>query len=330
MDTTTHSTDFSFPIGIISNTKSKQNKKELLNLHILASIIGNRSKCLLKETSSLDDLKESLAFFKKKDVKIILSNGGDGTHQKLISYLISFFPEFSPYIVPLKGGTMNMLTKNLNLDCSPYSTARWVKLIAAKKTVPRIQKLPILKITINNKSTYGFVFVSGCAYKRLNLYYKYDNRGPSAAIKSILKPMAEMILYDKNKYYFDYTDSDFIFNDTKSSKIPYLVTIASSIKTLILGFNPFGNLKVEKKEFYTMIDGEPIINDYNIAKFYRFSNNETWNTKRVVAKLKKLELDVDSGYTIDGEMFDLKSKTKVTIEAGPEINFLVPNMFLFF
>jgi len=326
----TNNIDFTFPVGLISNSNSKQNIKETLNIHILSSIIGGRNKCILKETIDLEDLKQTLGFFKEQGVNIILSNGGDGTHQKLISYLINYYPEYSPYIVPMMGGTMNMLPKNLNLDCSPYSTARWIKLVVAKKTTPNIQKIPILKITINNKTHYGFVFVAGCAYKILNLYYKYDNRGPATAIKSILKPMAEMILYDKNKYYFDYTNSSFVFNNEKTQNLPYLVTIASSIKTLILGFNPFGNLKANANEFYTMIDGEPIIKDYNIAKFYRFSDHETWKEKRVVAKLNKLELDVEGGYTIDGEMFEVNEKTRVTIETGSEINFLVPNMFLFF
>lgn len=321
---------FEFPIGLISNFNSKQNKKEYLNIHVLTSILGGRNKCIVKETKNLEDLYNALKEFKELGISIILSNGGDGTHQKLINYLLLYFPDYTPCIVPLKGGTMNMLPRNLKLNCSPYSTARWVKLVVSKKTTPLIERMPILKININNDIVYGFVFVAGCAYKILNIYYQYPNGGPATAVKSIFKSIADVLIHNKNKFYFEYTNSNFIFNKEKEINLPYLITIASSIKTLILGFNPFGSFNGNENEFFIMVDGEPMIKDYNITKYYRFSENETWDSKRIVAKISDLTLDAESGYTIDGEMFELKEKSKVSISTGPKINFLVPNNYLFF
>ena len=138
--------EFRFPIGVISNSNSKQNQKEVLNIHVLSTVLGGKNKCVIKETKTLEDLYNAIKELKNIGVNIILSNGGDGTHQKLINFLIDYFPEYSPYIVPLKGGTMNMLPRNLKLNCSPYSTARWIKLVVSKKTSPNIVNIPITNL----------------------------------------------------------------------------------------------------------------------------------------------------------------------------------------
>lgn len=312
-----------YPVGLLTNVKAKKIRKIKIKPSNIVDIIGKKN-CISKVTSSMNDLKKAIEDFREKDIKIILSNGGDGTHQKLISTLIYHFRDYSPVIVPLKGGTMNMLSKNLNLNKNPYSVARWIKRIEEEKTNIDIKFKRVLCIDSDSfkEKKYGFTFIAGCAYKILNLYYSYPEGGKRSAAKAIFSTMSAWLKKDKKaKDIYSYTNSKTLING-KIHNFKYLITLASTLERLILGFSPFGNLKLNTKNFYLIYDGEAMHKNFNPFKFFKIDNTEEWLKKRIVAKAEKLELDVEGGFSLDGELIKTKGNTRLKITKGSNIKFL--------
>lgn len=319
--------DIKYPVGMISNNNAKKNRRTLVNPYELQKILGGTDYCNLKNTKDLTELEEALSEFRNKKINLIFSNGGDGTHQKLISTLIYKFPDYSPYIIPLKSGTMNMLPKNLELDVSPYKAVRWFKKNLELGIKPKLMPKHILKVISeeDEKPKYGFVFIAGCGYKLIKLYYTFPEGGKRSAAKAIFASMASWLTKDpKARSIYSYTPSKIVL-DSKTFEFPYLITLVSSINRLVLGFSPFALKKLEDNRFYFMIDGEPMKKNYNFIKFFKPTDDEEWKSKRLVSKANILILNVEGGYNVDGEVIELKKhNAKVEITNGPEINFVSP------
>lgn len=316
-----------YPIGIITNINAKRIRKIKIKPESIVSILG-KNNCISRTTTSLEELKKVVEEFKDLGIEVILSNGGDGTHQKLISTLIYNFREYSPVIVPLKSGTMNMLLKNLSLNQTPYNIARWLKnSITNGKDIKVISK-PLICIESDaiDKKMYGFVFLAGCAYKILKLYYSYPEGGKRSAAKSIFSTMTGWLKKDpKALDIYTYTPSKFKI-DNKKLEFPYLITLASTLDKLIMGFSPFGTKIMKKDKFSIMIDGEPMSKNYTPFKFFKIDDKEEWKAKRIVTETKELTLNVSGGFSLDGEIVNLKEGSSVKLTLGPRINFLTYDM----
>ncbi len=127
-----------------------------------------------------------------------------------------------------------------------------------------------------------------------------------------------------SKDIYTYTPSKISIDQTQF-EFPYLITLAASIPKLVLGFSPFALKYANHDGFFFMIDGQPMTKNYNIFKFFKLLDDESWDNKRLVSRGKTLKLSVSGGFSIDGEVIDLKeSMSEVTITQGPKINFITP------
>ncbi len=316
-----------YPVGLISNANAKKIRKTLIDSKELHKLLGGNKYCLLRDTYSLEELKETLAEFRDKNIQVILSNGGDGTHQKLISTLIYNFSDYSPYIIPLKSGTMNMLPKNLGLDMSPHKAVKWVKAVIENKVTPVVTKKNVLEVRsdVLRRKKYGFVFLAGCGYRLLNLYYSYPEGGKRAAAKAIVSSMGSWLTKDPlARSIYTYTPSKTLI-DSNEYHFPYLITLASTLERLVLGFSPFA-LKSDKDGFFFMIDGEPMKKNYRFTKFFKPFHHDEWKPRRLVSRGKALHLEVEDGFSIDGEIINFEGKAKLEVGLGPSINFITPGV----
>jgi len=126
------------------------------------------------------------------------------------------------------------------------------------------------------------------------------------------------------KNIYTYTPSKIVI-DEKKYEFPYLITLASSIPKLVLGFSPFALKYANHDGFFFMIDGQPMLKNYNIFKFFKILDDESWENNRLVSRGKVLKLSVQGGFSIDGEVIDLDEEyADVTITQGPKINFITP------
>src|ERR1700751_5772681 len=121
------------PIGVIFNPFAYTNKKRTEEqLNAIRKILGVNA--LVRTTNSTDEVPIILKEFHEKEIKILCISGGDGTIGYVLSSYINLFgTEDLPIIVPLKGGTMNMLSADVgSIDDQITVCRKLIKYIESK------------------------------------------------------------------------------------------------------------------------------------------------------------------------------------------------------
>src|SRR5438128_2499711 len=99
-------------IGIITNPHAKLNKRNPSRTALLGYILGQQGQ--LEVTNSLEDLSRVACEFRDQRIGILAINGGDGTISRTLTAFIHEYDGLPlPKVVLLRGGTINVLAKNL-------------------------------------------------------------------------------------------------------------------------------------------------------------------------------------------------------------------------
>ena len=78
-------------IGVISNPKSRKNKKDPELMKKLGYILGDNG--ISYQTNTIDDIYKVAEEFRKKKIDILCINGGDGTNHVTLSVFLQVYKE---------------------------------------------------------------------------------------------------------------------------------------------------------------------------------------------------------------------------------------------
>lgn len=132
-------------IGLISNPKSRRNRRGLDEIHRL---VAGAPEMVHVPTDVLPDLEDVLLELARQEVGVIVVNGGDGTVQRLITALLERRPfEVMPPLAILRRGMANTTARNVGLLGKPAEAL--ARLLAATRngTITRhLEPHPVLRI----------------------------------------------------------------------------------------------------------------------------------------------------------------------------------------
>ena len=162
-------------IGIIANPHSKLNKRDPGRQALLGYIIGEKGH--IEVTNTLRDLERVALDFKRRGVKTLAINGGDGTISRTLTAFIGAYGDDPlPRIALLRGGTINVLANNIGVKGKPEGI-----LYRLAETYGNSDPVPtVLLRTIQVEGNYGFLFGNGISALFLREYYKRKS-GPIGA-----------------------------------------------------------------------------------------------------------------------------------------------------
>ena len=155
-------------IGIITNPHSKLNKRNLYRQQLLSYIAGETG--ILETTNNLEELENVAREFCQKNITVLAINGGDGTISRTITAFLHAYKENNkalPAIVLLRGGTINMLAKNLRVTGNPEEIL--YRLIESHSSGQTHKSRTINTLQIGDN--YGFLFASGTSSRFLKEFY---------------------------------------------------------------------------------------------------------------------------------------------------------------
>lgn len=311
---------------IINNMNASKNKTYSYDKSKFIPHIINDT--LVIDTYSLDDLNVAIDIVKRQGINLLLISGGDGTVQSAITELIRQLPAGKlPVILPLRGGTMNMVANNLGIRKSPVDT---VKLLmkhfdAYNRGQEQLSTFPlkVLKITDADRGVrYGFTFSNGIVYKVQKAYYATGKPSFQTAANMVTTIIGGYIIgLPSARKYFEKIKARIEIDGSPYPHDRTLLSVASVLKKLVLWFKPF--YEPDKKgmdQFYFLAistDSFTLITNVRAFSTGRLRHKNAFNgiTGRVT-------ISSDSGYGIDGELTD-DGPTNITIEEGPVVNFLV-------
>ena len=155
-------------IGMLNNSLSGGNRKGLQKIRKTAAAM--LPEILQREVQTPDDVAESLGEFARREVTIIIVNGGDGTVQAALTTIFNkkFF-ETSPVLAVLpSAGTTSMIAGDVGLKGFRISAlqrlCRWSH---AKNNTANIIQRPVLRVQVPSEKepVYGMFFGTAGIYQ---------------------------------------------------------------------------------------------------------------------------------------------------------------------
>ncbi len=309
--------------GIIINPSAKINSGKTAGLiEDLRDIFGGTA--LIRPTQSSKDLPRVVDEFKSEGIKFLLISGGDGTIFNTVSAYVNLGGgEELPVIVPLMGGTINMIGADAGLRENQLSICKKLTEIVRSNKIIRVTERGLLRIHDGKlkEPNYGFSWIDGLLYRFLIDYYK-QGAGIQVASVMTIKTILTLLSNAYSSLFKDIDSSVYIDGD----KLPHdghVMMIASGLKKFVFGFDMYADKSTPGSTFNTIYVRENYIKKYRhklpLGLYRSLKSDKAGNF--VNRAVKTLRVERNRGYIIDGEIFNNDDEpTDVLIEAGPKVN----------
>ena len=308
-------------IGIILNPSAKINsRKTTAVIKKLDEIFGG--KALLRTTKNKLEIPGVMEEFHDEGVKLLLISGGDGTICSVLStYLKLFGDDKLPVILPLMGGTINMIGSDAGLRESQFAICRKLNGILRRGAPVRVIERGLIRIQNTNSEDhyYGFSWIDGFLYRFLIDYYKQGAGIQVASIMTIKTILT--LLSNGERGPFENVDSTVYADGEKLPHDGHVLMIASSLKKFVFGFDIFAEESVPGESFNMVYVRENYIREQRHTLplgLYRSLKSDK-NGDFVNRAVRTLRVERNNGYIIDGEIFTGERPTDVHLEAGPKV-----------
>lgn len=310
-------------IGIILNPAARINsRKTSAVLSSFDDIFGDNA--LIRATQSSAELPGVIDEFVDSDIKILLISGGDGTIcNTLTSYINHGGGADLPVILPLMGGTINMIGSDAGLRNSQLSICRKLNSIVRNNGNIRVTRRGLLKVSDSNlkEPAYGFSWIDGLLYRFLIDYYK-QGAGIQVASMMTVKTILSLLSNSDSSLFRD-VDSTVYIDGKRLPHEGHVLIIASGLKKFVFGFDMYDEEPEPGLTFNMIYARERYLKKSRhklpIGLYKSLKSDDCGHF--INRAVRSLRVERNTGYIIDGEIFRHDdAPSDVFIEAGPAVN----------
>ena len=281
------------------------------------------------ETQDAGALPEAINDLAKREVDLLVVNGGDGTLQHALTEILgqAAFGRV-PMIAPLRGGRTNMTALDLGADNDPVrGLAGLLADVEAGRIEDRRVERPVLRVesAAHRRVDYGMFFGAGMIQRAIGLTHRLFPDGRSQGVfgatmitgamiaRALTKQRDGVITPDKAQIFLD---------DKLVPQGEFLLIIAASLQHLFARMNPYWGRGPGGVRFTCIATGaerKAAALGCLRGRPPAFARPQTGYTSENV---EKAEMRFDSGYTVDGEIFEPHPDEFVTLSADRRVRFV--------
>ena len=315
--------------GVINNPLSFRNKRRHA-LPAVQDLLRANSRVAYHEVNRPEDIITATRMLVDAGAEMIVVNGGDGTVQAVLTGLFGDgAPDTLPLLAVLPGGTTNMVAADVGamLPAVP-ALQRLLHAARAGRLDGAAIRRPIMRAEITPEAPpiYSLFFGSGAIYHGIRFCRHYvatlglrGEVGPGVALAVFLAKIA----LGQGRSMFPPLHLSGRLDDQPLQAGAYRGILVSTVSRQFLGLRPFwgrepGPLKYTAMSYApafvwraapAVMRGRP--NRYTRPEYGYTSRNAS-----------TLELHLDCGFTLDGELFTPRPGTPVTLRSGAVASFL--------
>ncbi len=300
-------------IGIIVNYKSRRNRRSRRDPVDLFNEIGG-SYVDVRATQSINEISDVVKIFMEDNIPIIAASGGDGTVHHVVTQIIRIYKKNPlPQLLILKGGTMNNISRSINLRGSDVSILR--------RAVDALQRgremITYRRDTMKVGDSYCFLFGNGMTVDFLNEYYA---RGKSytSLVRFIVQTIAKSVRGSESSSLFRgfrgriYVDSKLLDSDH------FLGVLAGTVEHIGMGFSPLPHANEQENTFQVIVNGmKPFELARSLLKLKHGIPIDDPNNFDGVVQRMRIEIGEKFLYTMDGDLFEADGV--IDVEPGPSV-----------
>jgi len=307
-------------LGVISNLRSGRNRRDM---PAIRQVLGHNPAVLHIELDGVDDVAAALEVFARREVGLVVINGGDGTVQATLTqlFITSSFPQV-PALSILPSGMTNGIAWDVGFrGAADQCLARLIAASANPEALVRVERSVIsMRYAPDKPPIYGMFFATATFYHWIMaaraMFHPLGVRS-RASIGAAIGLFCLRWLVHRN-------GSDPLFRgdrialEADGALLPersYYVLLVTSLRRLPLKLKPFwGNGEGDCS--YTAIPFPPP-RPLRALLPTLFGRPRPWMAKRgyISGKARKLALTLDCPLVFDGEIFSPLPHVPVVLAA---------------
>ena len=308
-------------IGVITNPRSRQNKRNPGLAHELGYILGEKGE--VQQPPDLDALAATARRFREHKIDILCVNGGDGTmHKALTAMVLAYGKDPLPKIAILPSGTMNTVAHGLRLRGSASEILDYIVQRYHTNTPMPTARRWLLEV---DGRQYGFLFGNGLCARFLEIYYEGSAPTPAKALWLLIRASLSAMVGGAfiQRLMAPYVGS-VTLDGVRWLSERWLTLTIGSVDDIGMGFRPFFKSLLYPGRFHVV--GIKTMNPFNVVRelpriyWARQVTGEGFDDD--VGYELVLQSDEPIGYMIDGDFH--QGGTQLTVRTGPAIEFIIP------
>lgn len=328
-------------VGVISNPASGPPRHAARRQRRMTALLRDVHGVLHYRTDGTDAVAEALAEMAAAGVDWLVVDGGDGTVQTVLSALLQdrVFPQL-PVLVVLPHGTANMLADTVGFgprkSVASESLGRELAHALADPRDARYIERPVLRVEVAGQPLcHGLFFGYGYIHQAVRWWRRHFHAGPVlkrlpnrlAAALTLARLAPELLRRRSPLLHRSHlAGEDLPRRDWQAGLL-----LATTLNRLILGSRPFWNDDPAAKASqpgafrYTVMAADAARPWRHFPALFRGRPGPamTPGNGYLSDAATALELELEQGFVLDGECFDLPRKpTRVRLAAGPALRFL--------
>ena len=318
-------------IGLLNNLRAGRNDAQVERL---LGFLRRHPDVVHAETNSADVVPEALADLARQEVDILVVNGGDGTLQYALTEILEnqAFEGRVPMIAPLRGGRTNMSAGDLGASKDPVrGFASLIDDIENGHLSERVFPRQVLRVQhdVNEQAEYGMFFGIGVIHRAIGLNHQwFENEsahgaqgalGATLVTASLLGRLATgdhtgILQPDKVQVMIDGELQD---------RSEFFMMLASSLDNLFSRMSPFWGTGPGGVQFSTIASNAHRI-PRSLAGILRGKPlpHVTEENGFLSRNAKRIQLSLDCGFTVDGELFDPRPGRIIELTADRTVQFV--------
>ena len=304
-------------VGVLTNPTSGGNRKKRAEI---VELLTEYPEVVHHVTESRADLESVLFDFARREVNLLVVNGGDGTVQALLTEICRGKAYSTPPpLALLRSGTASMLARDVGLPGKPREALRY--LLHHPDTLCIVER-PVLEVrSSGNPLLYGMFFGAGEICRGIELC---RSRFHSGAPRGELLPgiiLARLLLSFLLKEGRELPGLELRVGvaDQGSEKKKVLLVLVTALERLFLGLRPWWGME-KAPLHYTLVESGPPRLVRTLPRLLRGRLSRTPLAKEYVSRnIHGLQLEFEGHFTLDGELFSVAPPggTVSICSAGP-------------
>ena len=328
-------------LGLLSNCRAGLKRD---HLGALGRVLKAAPDVVHIETAGSEEVPEALAHLARQEVTLLAVNGGDGTLQHVLTEVLSSnIFETLPCIAPLCGGRTNMSAHDIGSRGRPATgLAALISSVQTNTLAQRIVERPVLRMECgpHQRPQYGMFFGAGVIQRAIafkhQLYPQQHLQGPFGAglflggmlLRIACGSQTGLLTPDEIGIGLHAEHGEQYVNDERVplerlERERFQLLMATTLERLILSIRPFWGREDAAVRFTSIASGAKrslpavlkILRGRPPAPSVGTSGYCSRNVERVI-------LHMDSGFTIDGELFDPEPGRTLRLEADRRLRFV--------
>jgi diacylglycerol kinase (ATP) len=313
-------------VGVLNNLRAGRNRKQVARV---LEVLRRYPDVVHVETESVRMLPEALGELTRREVDLLVVNGGDGTFQYVLTELLGSadLPSIR-FVAPLRGGRTNMTATDLGAAPRPErGLVGLLETVARGHLEERLVARPVLRVASTRRSgvQFGMFFGAGMIQRAVSLVHRSFPPGQQGVFgagivtgalitKAFTRPSDGILTPDKAA----------VAADGKTLRhSEFYLLIASTLTHLFLRMNPFwgdgpGEVRltgVASRARRTVTAAPGILRGRPRAFVTPENGYESANAHRV-------QIGMGCGFTIDGEIFPPEPDEVIDLSADRRIAFV--------